>query len=90
MQGRKLDPRPLTGGIGVDTLVDDFFLSYNAGRLRDACQIFADKMLEADVTVGLTISGALTPDGSGVRGVRSPRGSRIRGLDRLHGRQPLP
>jgi deoxyhypusine synthase len=65
MQGRKLDPRPLTAGIGVEALVDDFFLSYNAGRLRDACRIYADKMLEADVTVGLTISGALTPTGLG-------------------------
>jgi deoxyhypusine synthase len=65
MHGRKLDPRPITGGIGVDTLVDDFFLSYNAGRLRDACRIYADKMLDHDVTVGLTISGALTPTGLG-------------------------
>ena len=65
MQGRKLDPRRITAGIGVDTLVDDFFLSYNAGRLRDACRIYTDKMLEADVTVGLTISGALTPTGLG-------------------------
>jgi deoxyhypusine synthase len=65
MHGRRLDPRPLTAGIGVDTLVDDFFLSYNAGRLREACHIFANKMLAPDVTVGLTISGALTPTGLG-------------------------
>jgi deoxyhypusine synthase len=65
MQGRKLDPTRLTGGLGVDTLVDDFFLSYNAGRLREACHIFADKMLAPDVTVGLTVSGALTPVGLG-------------------------
>jgi deoxyhypusine synthase len=65
MRGRRLDPGPLTGAIGVDTLVDDFFLSYNAGRLREACHIFARKMLGDDVTVGLTISGALTPTGLG-------------------------
>ena len=65
MHGRRLDPVPITGGIGVDTLVDEFFLSYNAGRLREACHIFADKMLDADVTVGLTVSGALTPTGLG-------------------------
>ena len=64
-RGRRLDPAPITGGIGIQSLVDDFFLSYNAGRLRDACRIFADKMLEPDVTVGLTISGALTPTGLG-------------------------
>ncbi|MGA2975894.1 MAG: deoxyhypusine synthase [Spirochaetia bacterium] len=65
MQGRRLDPGPITGGIGVESLVDDFFLSYNAGRLREACRIFADKMLAPEVTVGLTISGALTPTGLG-------------------------
>jgi deoxyhypusine synthase len=65
IKGRRLDPRPITGGIGVGELVDEFFLSYNAGRLREACAIFADKMLEADVTVGLTVSGALTPTGLG-------------------------
>jgi deoxyhypusine synthase len=65
MQGRRLDPRPLTGAIGVRDLVDGFFLSYNAARLREACHIFADRMLEQDVTVGLTISGALTPPGLG-------------------------
>ena len=32
MKGRRLDPRPLTAGVRVDTLVDDFFLSYNAGQ----------------------------------------------------------
>jgi deoxyhypusine synthase len=65
MLGRKLDPRPLSAGIGVDTLVDEFLLSYNAARLREACHIYVDKMLDADVTVGLTISGALTPTGLG-------------------------
>jgi deoxyhypusine synthase len=65
MQGRRLDPRPITGGLGVKELVDGFFLSYNAARLREACAIFAEKMLEPDVTVGLTISGALTPPGLG-------------------------
>ncbi len=64
-RGRKLDPTPITAGIGVDRLVDEFFLSYNAGRLREACAIYADKMLEPDVTVGVTISGALTPTGLG-------------------------
>jgi deoxyhypusine synthase len=64
-QGRRLDPRPISGGIGVGELVDEFFLSYNAARLREACHVFADRMLEPDVTVGLTISGALTPTGLG-------------------------
>jgi deoxyhypusine synthase len=64
-QGRKLDPQAIRGDIGIGELVDEFLLSYNAGRLREACHIFADKMLAPEVTVGLTISGALTPTGLG-------------------------
>jgi deoxyhypusine synthase len=63
--GRKLDPRPLEGDISVTTLVDDFFSAYNAARLREAAQLYARKMLEPDVTVGITLSGALTPAGLG-------------------------
>ncbi len=63
--GRKLDPLPLAGDIPVTTLVDDYFLAYNAARLREACHIFARKMLAEDVTVCLTLSGALTPTGLG-------------------------
>src|SRR5262249_38875232 len=37
-----------------------------AGRLREACQIFSRKMLADDVTVGLSLSGALTPAGLGI------------------------
>ncbi len=65
MQGRPLAPRPIPGDAGVRALVDDYFLAYNAARLREACRIYAMKMLEPDVTVGLTISGALTPAGLG-------------------------
>ena len=65
MQGRPLAPRAVPGDVGVRALVDEFFLAYNAARLREACRIFALKMLEPDVTVGLTISGALTPAGLG-------------------------
>jgi deoxyhypusine synthase len=65
MQGRRLDPKPIPRDLGVRELVDEFFLSYNAARLREACHIYANKMLESDSTVGLTISGALTPAGLG-------------------------
>src|SRR5205807_4279353 len=36
---------------------------YNAGRLREACKLFTAKMLQPDVTVGLSLSGALSPAG---------------------------
>jgi deoxyhypusine synthase len=55
------------GSQEIRHLVDEGFQAFNAGRLAEACQIFADKMLAAenDTTVGLTVAGALTPAGLG-------------------------
>lgn len=63
--GVKLEPRPLSGDVGVRELVDSFFFAYNAARLREACQLFARKIAQPDVTIGVTLSGALTPTGLG-------------------------
>ncbi|MEP7285409.1 MAG: deoxyhypusine synthase [Chloroflexota bacterium] len=63
--GRKITPTPVTAGLTVQELVDLHFNAYNAGRLREACQIFANKVCLDGVTVGLTISGAMTPAGLG-------------------------
>jgi deoxyhypusine synthase len=62
---RRIDPPALTSHTTVQELIDDAFLSYNAGRLREACRLFATKMLADDTTVGLSLSGALTPAGLG-------------------------
>jgi len=64
-KGPKIAPEPITPGMTVDALVDSAFLAYNGARLREACRLFVERMLEPDVTVGLTISGALTPAGLG-------------------------
>src|SRR6185437_8608106 len=37
--------------------------AYNAGRLRDACRLYGARMLEDDVTIGVSLTGALTPAG---------------------------
>jgi deoxyhypusine synthase len=63
---QRIDPPAVTSGAAAADLIDHAFLSYNAGRLREACQIFTRKMLEPDVTVGLALSGALTPAGLGL------------------------
>jgi deoxyhypusine synthase len=47
-------------------LIDTSFLAYNGRRLREACRLFAEKMLEPDVVVGMSITGALTPAGLGM------------------------
>ncbi len=65
LSGPRIEPRPLKKGTGVAQLVDETFLAYNAGRLHEACHLFAKKMLRADVTVGMSLTGALTPAGIG-------------------------
>ena len=62
----RIAPPAVTGGDLAADLIDQAFLSYNAGRLREVCRIFTRKMLDADCTVGVSISGALTPAGLGM------------------------
>ncbi len=63
---RRIDPPKLTGQTPLSRAIDEAFLSYNAGRLREACRLFATKMLADDAVVGLSLSGALTPAGLGI------------------------
>lgn len=65
LKGKKIDPQPISPSLSLIDLVDNKFISYNAGRLREACQLFTDKILQENVTVGLSLSGALTPAGLG-------------------------
>jgi deoxyhypusine synthase len=65
MAGKRILPRNLNGREKLAYLVDEVFLAYNAARLREGCQLFAQKMLAPDVTVGMSLSGALTPAGLG-------------------------
>jgi len=64
-KGPKIAPEAIVPGITVEKLIDSAFLAYNAARLREGCRLFVERMLEPDVTVGLTLSGALTPAGLG-------------------------
>ncbi|MGI9181713.1 MAG: homospermidine biosynthesis protein [Longimicrobiaceae bacterium] len=66
LSGRRIEPRRITGGMTVSELVDGTFQAYNAARLREACHLLTRKMLEEDVTIGLTMTGALTPAGLGM------------------------
>ena len=67
--GVKLDPAPIASGLSVRELVDRHLYAYNAARLREACQLFARKIAQPGVTVGLTLSGALTPTGLGTAAI---------------------
>jgi deoxyhypusine synthase len=66
LSGKRIEPRPITAGTSVVELVDGTFQAYNAARLREACHLLTRKMLDDDVTVGLTMTGALTPAGLGM------------------------
>jgi deoxyhypusine synthase len=66
LRGPRIDPRPIDGSETAADLIDNAFLAYNAARLREACGLYTQKMLEPDVTVGMTLTGALTPAGLGM------------------------
>jgi deoxyhypusine synthase len=66
LSGASIRPRPVGPGERAADLIENGFLAYNAGRLREACELFTQKMLEEDVTVGLSLSGAMTPAGLGM------------------------
>ncbi len=66
LRGDRILPNPINGSESAADLIDGAFLAYNAARLREACQLFTKKMLEPDVTVGMTLTGALTPAGLGM------------------------
>lgn len=66
LRGRRIDPKPIGPNTRLVDLIDNTFVAYNAARLREACWLYAQKMLEPDVTVGVTLTGALTPAGLGM------------------------
>ena len=65
MSGKRILPKNLTGQEKLADLVDATFLAYNSARLKEGCQLFVGKMLGRDVTIGMSLSGALTPAGLG-------------------------
>jgi deoxyhypusine synthase len=62
----RIDPPGVKGDVTAADLIDSAFLSYNGGRMREGCQLFSQRMLADDCTVGLALSGALTPAGLGM------------------------
>ncbi len=64
--GARILPPPVKKAMTASGLMDRSFLAYNAGRLREGARLLADRMLAPDATVGLSLTGALTPAGLGV------------------------
>jgi deoxyhypusine synthase len=66
LQGKRIAPRPITKETSITELIESSFQAYNAARLREGAQLFAERMLAENVTVGMTLTGALTPAGLGI------------------------
>jgi deoxyhypusine synthase len=66
LSGKSIAPPPIAADVTAADLIDQAFISYNAGRLREGCRLFVERMLDDDVTVGVTLTGALTPAGLGM------------------------
>jgi deoxyhypusine synthase len=69
LRGQRIEPNAITGRETAAELIENAFLAYNAGRLREGCQLFTQRMLEPDVTVGMTLTGAMTPAGLGMSSI---------------------
>ncbi len=69
LQGKRIAPMPITKEMTIVQMIENNFQAYNAARLREGAQLFAERMLEDDVTVGLTLTGALTPAGLGISAI---------------------
>ena len=61
----RLNPLGVGKDISAADLIDQVMLAYNGGRLREASQLLAKKMLPKDGYIGMSLTGALTPAGLG-------------------------
>lgn len=66
LQGKRIAPAAITKETSITELIESSFQAYNAARLREGAQLFTERMLAENVTVGITLTGALTPAGLGI------------------------
>ena len=69
LRGARIQPTAITGSESVADLVDRAFLAYNGARLREGAHLLVERMLADDVTVALSLTGALTPAGLGMSAI---------------------
>jgi deoxyhypusine synthase len=61
----RLNPLGIGKDISAADLVDQVFLAYNGGRIREAAKLLTEKMLVKNGFIGMSLTGALTPAGLG-------------------------
>jgi deoxyhypusine synthase len=64
LAGKRILPAPITRKTDIVQLIGNMD-AYNGGRLRAACELVRNEYSREDVTVGLSIAGALIPAGMG-------------------------
>jgi deoxyhypusine synthase len=69
LRGTRIQPQGITGQESAAELIDKAFLAYNGARLREGARLLVERMLEDDVTVALSVTGALTPAGLGMSAI---------------------
>jgi deoxyhypusine synthase len=69
LRGTRIQPQPITGQESAADLIDKAFMAYNGARLREGAHLLVERMLKDDVTVALSVTGALTPAGLGMSAI---------------------
>jgi deoxyhypusine synthase len=69
LRGNRINPPAITGRETAAELIDQAFMAYNGARLREGARLLVERMLEPDVTVALSLTGALTPAGLGMSAI---------------------
>ena len=64
----KIKPKPLEVGKkqSIAEFIDSTYFAYNSARLKEACKLGVQAISQENVTVGITIAGAMTPASLGV------------------------
>jgi deoxyhypusine synthase len=65
LSGKQIVPKAVKKDVSLVDLVENHFQAYNAGRLKVACRLMNEKLLNENVTIGMSVTGALTPAGLG-------------------------
>ncbi|MBN2591755.1 MAG: deoxyhypusine synthase [Sedimentisphaerales bacterium] len=63
LSGKRILPKPITKDYSVSDLINNAFNAYNSGRIKDAAELIVKEYSKENVTVGMSLAGALTPAG---------------------------
>lgn len=65
LTGKRILPKGISNKDTIAQIIEETMLAYNGGRLRAACLLIKEKYSQPNVTIGMSLAGALTPAGLG-------------------------